>query len=72
MNAGYTAVQFTICQAIATENNITVSDEDIANLAAEYGYTDAESFLSDNGEQTVREYLIQENVLKYLSSLVAE
>ncbi|MGN0326340.1 MAG: trigger factor [Lachnospiraceae bacterium] len=72
MNAGYTAVQFTICQAIATENNITVSDEDIANLAAEYGYTDAESFLSDNGEQTVREYLIQENVLKYLSSLVEE
>lgn len=72
MNAGYTAIQFTICQAIATENNITVSDEDIANLAAEYGYTDAESFLSDNGEQTVHEYLIQENVLKYLSSLVAE
>lgn len=73
MDAGYTAILYSICDAIATKEGIAVSDEDIASLASEYGYSDdVETFLSMMGEKVVREYLLQQKVLDYLISLVPQ
>lgn len=73
MDAGYTAILYSICDAIATKEGIAVSDEDIASLATEYGYSDdVETFLSMMGEKVVREYLLQQKVLDYLISLVPQ
>lgn len=70
MNASYTAVLCTVCDTIASENGIAVTDEDIAAFAVEYGYPDVETLLSMIDEKTVRDYLLQENVLEYLMTLV--
>ena len=73
IDAGYTAILYSICDAIATKEGIAVSDEDIASLATEYGYSDdVETFLSIMGEKVVREYLLQQKVLDYLVSLVPQ
>ena len=73
IDAGYTAILYSICDAIATKEGIAVSDEDIASLATEYGYSDdVETFLSMMGEKVVREYLLQQKVLDYLVSLVPQ
>lgn len=69
MNAGYTAILYSICDTIATENGISVSDEDIAAFAEESGYS-VETLLSMLDEKTVRDYLLQEKVLEYLLTLV--
>lgn len=69
-NAAYTAILSSICDTIATENGISVTDEDINAFAAEYGYTDAAALLSVIDEETVKEYLIQEKLSDYLVSLI--
>lgn len=69
-NACYTAILNSICDTIATENGITISDEDIAAFATEYGYPDVDTLLSMIDENTIKEYLIQEKVLEYLVSLL--
>ncbi len=72
-NACYTAILTSICDTIAAENGLSVSDEDIAafvdEFAATYGY-DTTTLLSMIDEETVKEYLIQEKILDYLISLL--
>lgn len=70
MSASYTAIIYSICDAIASENGITVTDEDIAAFAADYGYPDVATLLATIDEKTVRDYLLQENVLDYLLTLM--
>lgn len=69
-NACYTAILYSICDIIASENGLAVTDEDIGAFAAEYGYTDAATLLSMIDEKTVRDYLIQSKVLDHLISLL--
>ncbi len=70
MNACYTTILYSICEQIATDNSITVSDEDIAAFATEYGYPDTQTLFTAIDEKTVREYLLQDKVLNYLVSLL--
>lgn len=70
LNAAYTAIEYSIYETIATEEGLTVTDEDIADLAIGYGYADSESFISDFGEESVNGYLLQTKVLDYLMSLL--
>lgn len=58
-----------VYNAIAKHCNITVTDEEISELAAEYGYSDVQAFYADYGESTITGYLLDENVLDYLKSL---
>ncbi len=52
--------------AIGGTNALTVTDEDIATLAADYGYTDTEVFLKDYGAVTIYDYILQSKVMDYL------
>lgn len=70
LDASYTAVEYSIYAAIADNEGITVTNEDITELASEYGYADADSFISDYGENTINEYLLQTKVLDYIVSLL--
>lgn len=69
-NACYTVILSSICDTLATENGISVSDEDIAAFAIEYGYSDTAALLSMIDEETVKDYLIQEKISDYLISLL--
>ncbi len=69
-DACYTAILSSICNTLATENGISVSDEDIAAFAVEYGYSDTATLLSIIDEETVKDYLIQDKTLNYLVSLL--
>lgn len=70
LDATYTAIEYSIYESIADSEGITVTNEDITELAAEYGYADADSFISDYGETTINEYLLQSKVLDYIVSLL--
>lgn len=69
-NACYTAILSSICDTLATENGISVTDEDITAFAVEYGYSDAAALLSVIDEETVKAYLIQDKISDYLVSLL--
>lgn len=69
-NACYTAILSSICDTLATENGLSVSDEDIEAFAVEYGYSDAAALLSMIDEETVKDYLIQGKISDYLISLL--
>ncbi len=69
-NAAYTAILSSICDTVAAENGLSVTDEDISAFAVEYGYTDAAALLSVIDEETVKEYLIQEKLSDHLVSLL--
>ncbi len=64
-NAQYT----TMYKAIAEANGITVTDEDITTLATDYGYTDNALFLEDYGEDNVKYYILQSNIMDYFISI---
>ena len=56
--------------AIADKEGIKVSDDDIAKLAAEYGYTDnVDEFVSTYGEDMIHDYILQDNLMEYFISL---
>ncbi len=69
-DAAYTAVLSSICDTVAAENGLSVTDEDINAFAVEYGYPDTATLLSIIDEETVKEYLIQEKLSDYLVSLL--
>lgn len=69
-NAAYTAIEYSIYESIADSEGISVTDDDIAELATEYGYADTNSFISDYGEISINEYLLQTKVLDYIVSLL--
>ncbi|MGN0346751.1 MAG: FKBP-type peptidyl-prolyl cis-trans isomerase [Lachnospiraceae bacterium] len=56
-------------QAISQTHDLTVTNEDIAELATSYGYEDIESFMQESGEQNVMDYLYQKEILEYLTTL---
>lgn len=55
--------------AIAEDLGLSVTDDDIAELATMYGYDDIEAFLNDYGRQTVYDYLYQTEILDKLYEL---
>ena len=56
-------------QAISQAHNLSVTDEDIAELATSYGYEDIDLFMQESGEQNVMDYLYQKEILEYLTTL---
>lgn len=62
-------------QAIANTADITVTEDDIKNLAVEYGYVDAngngdlDSFYIDYGEQIVHDFILESKVVDYIITL---
>ncbi len=58
--------------AIGADAGIKLTDDDILELAKEYGYDDIDLFLSDNAatRKQVESYIMKERVTDYLVSLV--
>ena len=56
---------------IAKTEKLTLSDEEfkesLPDLAEEYGYEDEKQFVEDNGEEAIRNYLLEEKVLDVLA-----
>lgn len=69
-DACHTVILNSILDTIAAENEITVTDEDIEALAAQYGCPDVETLFSLIDEKSVKDYLIQDKILEYLVSLL--
>lgn len=56
--------------AIAEKEGITVSEDDIAKLAATYGYEGkVDDFKSAYGEDVIHDYLLQDNMMTYFLTL---
>ena len=64
--------RYMVIKAIAEKENITISDEDFDAKAAEYAlqneYPDTETFLEDYGEENIRNWMIEEEVLNFLEA----
>ncbi len=69
MTSAESARYSALYHAIAEANQIEITEEDIALLATDYGYTDTATFLADYGEQSVMDYILQSKVMDYLVSL---
>lgn len=69
MTSAESARYSALYHAIAEANHIEITEEDIALLATDYGYTDTATFLADYGEQSVMDYILQSKVMDYLVSL---
>lgn len=57
--------------AIAAKENITVSDDDILKLAADYGYTaeNLNEFKEMYGDDIIHDYILQSNLMDYFITL---
>lgn len=59
-----------VIQAISDAENITLSDEEyesgLESYVADFGYDDTDSLLADYGEESIREWLLEEKVLTFL------
>lgn len=56
--------------AIAEKEGITVSEDDIAELAANYGYEgNVDGFKSDYGEDVIHDFILQDNLMTYFLTL---
>lgn len=71
-NAEEYARRYICLQAVADENDLNLSEEDleneIADMAASYGYDDAEEFKSNAGENELSEYLTLNRAAEFLAS----
>lgn len=77
-NAGMSAKQGLVFQAIANAEGLTVSDaeldEQLQTYATTGGYASVEEFLGEEPKENFREYLMFENVLQFLkdNAVIAE
>ncbi|MCR5251045.1 MAG: FKBP-type peptidyl-prolyl cis-trans isomerase [Lachnospiraceae bacterium] len=57
--------------AIAAKEGITVSDEDYAKLASDYGYTadNVDEFKAQYGEEIIHDYILQANLLEFFKTI---
>ena len=66
-----TAQQYMMMQAIALKEDISVSDEEVeeelAQEAADYGYSDVEEYKEAVDVEAYREYLMTQKVIRFLS-----
>ncbi len=60
----------TLYKAIAAKEGISVSEDDVKKLAADYGYADdVEAFKAQYGEDTINDYILQSNIMDRFMSL---
>lgn len=67
--SGESARYSALYSSIAADAGLSITDEDIATLAADYGYTDTAKFITDYGQQNVNDYILQSKVMDYMISL---
>jgi len=68
-SAKYSALVEKIYNAIAVYANLEVTDEEVLELAALYGFADLQEFYDYFGETTVMGYLLDQKVLTYICDL---
>ena len=61
----------TLYNAIAKKEGVTVSDEDIAKLAADYGYSEdqIDAFKEEYTEEIIKDYILQSNLMDYFMTI---
>lgn len=67
--SGESARYSMLYSTIAADAGLTITDEDIATLATDYGYTDTALFIEDYGQQNINDYILQSKVMDYMISL---